>query len=510
MKSRSSTIVFKDIEGLNQAILDSVNYILIATDLDGFILAYNTAVEIALGFSAEEVIQKTTPAIWHDSHEVEKRAIELTQELKRKIEPGFRVFVEKLLIEGSETSEWTFIRKNKTTFPGKLTATAIRNKDNTLIGYLGMIEDLTQFKEQEAEKRALLERLTLAIRSQNMGIWDWDIIHNHIVWDARMYDLYDINPAQKNLLYETWESKVHPEDRANANAEVQAALKGEKNFDTEFRVIKHNGETCYIKASANIKRDHHGMPSRLVGINWDITELKKADIAKNEFISVISHELRTPLTAISGAIRLLQSDKTFMNHEKNAQLLTIANENSNRLLQLINDLLDFEKLSEKKLSLLLTRQNSAALIESACQLNALYAEKFKTRLKFNTTHHDYFINVDTNKFQQIMSNLLSNAAKFATPNSDILIHLTKRGDYARIAIENTGPGIPIELQSKVFQRFFQVDSSASRRSPGTGLGLAITKALVEQMQGQIGFTSIPHQTTTFYFDLPLAKASEGA
>lgn len=234
----------------------------------------------------------------------------------------------------------------------------------------------------------------------------------------------------------------------------------------------------------------------------DLTIQNEVETVKNEFVSVVNHELRTPLTSIFGAIRLLQNWNQ-QSSQKNNHLLQVANANCDRLLSLINDILDIEKLAMGGMSLHFQVVELSPLISYAISINEVYSERYGVEVIFSPLDPDVLVNVDTNRFIQVLTNLISNAIKFSNQSSKVMVALTKEENLVRVAVTNQGQGIPDAYKSKIFEKFSQVDASTTRTENGTGLGLAISKEIVERFGSTIQFNSIPNKETTFYFDLPV-------
>jgi len=234
----------------------------------------------------------------------------------------------------------------------------------------------------------------------------------------------------------------------------------------------------------------------------DITERKKLDKMKDEFVSTVSHELRTPLTSIRGSLGVLASGKLGEFPAKASNLLNIANNNSERLLFLINDLLDMEKLASGKMEFQYKPLELNNFLQEAVEANQGYGEQYSVNFIISKSQQDLLIYADRNRMMQVLSNLLSNAAKFSPEGSSVEISAVLNNDIIRISVSDHGSGIPEEFQSQIFERFTQVDGSSTRSVGGTGLGLNIAKAIVEKHCGKIGFTSHSGGGTTFYVDLP--------
>lgn len=235
---------------------------------------------------------------------------------------------------------------------------------------------------------------------------------------------------------------------------------------------------------------------------WLPSGAKKIASLKNEFVSTVSHELRTPLTAIYGSIKLVSSGTLGEIPTKAKETLDIALRNSERLTLLVNDILDFEKLESGKMEFHLKPREVLKLVNEAIEANNHYGKKYQVQYLLSQNSVSAIINVDANRFMQIMNNLLSNAAKFSPANSTVDISVTNQNKYVRFTVKDKGHGIDEKFSLLIFQKFSQSDSTDSRHSGGTGLGLAITKELVERMNGKIGFTTSIGKGTSFYFDLP--------
>lgn len=238
-----------------------------------------------------------------------------------------------------------------------------------------------------------------------------------------------------------------------------------------------------------------------VAIVEDITEDKKVERLKSEFVSTVSHELRTPLTAIRGAVGLLNEGVAGELSNEARKLTEISQANTNRLLMLIDDILDISKIELGELSFDFKRLEVRGFLEEVVQTMDPYARQHQVKLVSKRNCYEVYINADHDRLMQIMCNLLSNAVKFSPPRGVVEISMECVVEGVKISVKDSGPGIPQEFQQVIFDRFTQFDSSDSRRTGGTGLGLAITKALVEKHKGRIAFDT-SKMGTTFYIVLP--------
>lgn len=230
----------------------------------------------------------------------------------------------------------------------------------------------------------------------------------------------------------------------------------------------------------------------------------QANVLKSEFISTVSHELRTPLTSIMGAIGLL-NERTMPDMPDGVKnLLDLAYRNADRLLLVINDLLDMEKIESGNMEYNFQSIDLDDLIKEAVIANEPFAEQYHVHLRYQRKNTGIKVNADTNRIMQVLTNLISNAVKFTPAGSTVKIAASRRNkNHVRVTISDLGPGIPKKYRLKIFEKFSQVESADTRQYGGTGLGLAISKELIEKHRGTIGLYDNKPRGTTFYFDLPI-------
>ncbi len=263
---------------------------------------------------------------------------------------------------------------------------------------------------------------------------------------------------------------------------------------------RRNGEIFPLDLAVNELR--LGDQRMFVGITRDISDRKAVEKLKDEFMSTMSHELRTPLTSIRGALGLALGGALGEFPEQARDMLDIAERNSERLVELVNDILDIEKIESGGMEFRSDKLDMADLIPEAIKANKTYGEKYSVEFEFAEPPSEAFVTGDALRLNQVMANLLSNAAKFSPPKDTVKIYVNLRDDNIRVAVADNGPGIPREFHDKLFERFTQADSSDSRQESGTGLGLSISKAIIERLGGSIAFETRVGKGTTFFFDLP--------
>ncbi|MGH8687278.1 MAG: ATP-binding protein [Burkholderiales bacterium] len=239
----------------------------------------------------------------------------------------------------------------------------------------------------------------------------------------------------------------------------------------------------------------------------DVTQQLEAERLKKEFTSTLSHELRTPLTSIIGSLQLVTGGVVGDANAEIAELATIAERNAERLLDLINDLLDIDKIESGKFTLYVEDVSVDELVSESLVLNKAFADRYRVSLELREPLADTHVSADRKRLMQVMTNLLSNAAKFSPEGAAVDVSGRRLDGMVRVEVSDRGPGIPEDFRGRMFTRFAQADSTATRAKGGTGLGLAICRRLIELMEGRIGFEDRPGGGTTFYFELPvLARA----
>lgn len=484
------------LHALNQAILDNSIYMIISVDTKGIIQTFNKQAEALTGYSAKEVIGKTTPMIFHDIDEVEQRAKELTKELGKPI-TGFDVFTSKASMGEFEENEWTYIRKDGSRFPVLLVPTAIRDENGNITGYFGILRDVSDrrrlqlaLEQNEKRFRTLVDNaLDSVITIDNTGV-----IHSS---SKSSENIFKYTPSE--LIGCSIRQLVDEKDADSIMSFLATDQSQFKGIRREITCLRRKDIPFSAEVSIN-KMTIDGNPWYL-WITRDITERKKLDLMKQEFISTVSHELRTPLTSIKGALGLITSGKSGEIPQQAHKLLDIALRNSDRLVTLINDILDIEKIETGNLIYNLDKHDVITLVKSSIEINNPMAEQNGIKLVLQSDYSKLIAIVDPDRFIQVITNLLSNAIKYSAKGEEVLVKITKMNDTIRVSIIDKGPGIPSKFHSRIFQKFAQVDSSDKRQKSSTGLGLNISKSIIEKFGGTIGYNSQEGKGSTFFVEL---------
>ena len=378
-----------------------------------------------------------------------------------------------------------------------ITATsALRIYNNTnenILVRFKSVENENALRESEARFRSIFDSASLGI------------VH---------YDQHDIirsyNPAFSKITHydDSIQGKYVRQvfTEPEAIRVMQATHSGREGiFTGEIRFLGKNNPVP-VRVHFRGITETTGTPMGGVAIVEDLTEDMRVEKLKNEFVSTVSHELRTPLTAIKGSLDLLSMDNIKQQPQMVDELLSNARRNSDRLLNLINDILDIDKIKQGKLEYKIERTELMPLIEQTISANEPFAQQHDIHFSICNRLDDIYIDVDGLRLQQVLTNLLSNAAKFSETSSSVEVSLEEHGDNEiSIAVKDYGCGIPEEFHDRIFTKFSQHDGSDIRKVGGTGLGLNISKAIVEHHHGRLEFDSTQGEGSTFYVILPIAK-----
>lgn len=356
-----------------------------------------------------------------------------------------------------------------------------------------------QMDEELEFERQLLRQLMAGIPD---AIYFKDLQHRYIHLNDAQRLLLNVTSAEE-VLGKTADVFVSPE-RARMQWEEEEKLfaTGEPSIDRIEKDVQADGTVRWISTTKAPIRDHRGEIIGLVGITRDITERKRHEQMKDEFVATVSHELRTPLASIAGALGLLVGGAAGQVPEPAKRLLTIAYTNSQRLVRLINDILDIEKLEAGKVEFNLRLVDVKPLVEQVIEVNAVFTDSFNVRVRLDVGAGETAVRADADRLTQVVVNLLSNAVKFSPPDQEVVVAIEQRDDCLRIAVRDHGPGIPDDFKARIFEKFAQVDATDARRRGGSGLGLSIAKQIVTRLGGDIGYETELGGGASFHVDLP--------
>lgn len=314
-----------------------------------------------------------------------------------------------------------------------------------------------------------------------------------------------VNPAWKKVLgYSagklreiTWWDILHPDDHGEFRGLFTRALSGESFPGIEVVFLARGGREIFVEGNITVLASDE-QPVAVQGIFRDITERKETEAMKEAFISTVSHELRTPLTSIYGSLCLLESGD--VPPDQMPEYIAVAIRNSDRLLRLINDLLDLQRLAAGKTDFKIEPIDVLPILEQEVASMQSYAVGRGVSVVLGEIAGPCSCLADRERLAQVLDNLLSNAVKFSPEGATVTVTADDLYDRIRISVIDRGPGIPEEFQHRLFDQFSQLDPSATRRAGGSGLGLSIARGMTEKMGGSITFETSPTEGTTFHLD----------
>jgi len=305
-----------------------------------------------------------------------------------------------------------------------------------------------------------------------------------------------------------------PDVAAKRRADEEYVLAtGEALVDRVDKITTADGSVRWLSATIAPTRGEHGGVVGIVEIARDITESKRQEQLKNEFIATVSHELRTPLTSIMGSLGFIESGAAGGLPDTAVRLLKIALGNCRRLVGIVNDILDIEKIEAGKMRFDQQPVDVLPLLDQVAQANQGMAAQFDVIVRLDDTSTPATISADPDRLTQVVTNLMSNAIKFSPRGSEVVLSVENTDDFVRIKVRDHGPGIPDDYKSRIFEKFVQVDATDQRQRGGTGLGLSIVKQIVSQLGGNVGFEPAAGGGTVFTVELKAiesAHASTGA
>ena len=283
--------------------------------------------------------------------------------------------------------------------------------------------------------------------------------------------------------------------------EIRNAINEKRPITTVLKNYRKDGSLFWNELTVSPVHDANGKLINFVGVQNDISARREAERRVSEFYSVISHELRTPLTSISGALSSIEDGSAGRLNPSVTKLLKIATANCSRLMNLINEILDWKKIEAGKFKLKKGKVTPNSIVESVISDLSPVAEQSNVVLGQEISTIDP-ISADTDRLVQVLYNLTANAIKFSPPNGKVILRVERYAkDTTRFTVVDEGPGIAADQISKLFVSFQQLEASETRTKGGTGLGLAISKAIIELHGGHIGVVSQPGKGASFWFDI---------
>lgn len=370
---------------------------------------------------------------------------------------------------------------------------------------INQIQDITDRKQAEAALRDSEERFRSAFHAAPIGMALISLDNRWLKVNPMLCDM--LGYSESELLSIKASALVHSEDSSKLQeCEKQTHANENRSAQVELRYCYNEGRIAWARLSLSLVRDAQSQPLYYVAQIQDVTEQHAIDRMKNEFISIVSHEIRTPLTAIQGCLGLLKTGIYDNRPEKAKRMVELALTSSNRLVHLVNDILDIERLDSGKVQLVMEVCDAGELLLRAVEGMQAIADDVSISLSVTPTSARVWAAPDS--IIQTLTNLLSNAIKFSPSHTIVTLAAQSRFDSVLFQVRDRGRGIPEDKLESIFGRFQQVDVSDARQKGGTGLGLAICQSIVQQHGGRIWVESTMEEGSTFYFTLPVPSTED--
>ena len=390
--------------------------------------------------------------------------------------------------------------------------------------YRLLAEELEQHViDRTNEIKAVQRRLEVAAKAAELGIWDWNVSTDQLLFDEQMHAIYGTSPATFNGTIEGFIKAVHPEDAGNLMSLAQAVLNGGPHYQTQYRIIHPDYSIRHIKTYGTVMYDQNNLPEHIIGVVMDITqdkvaeetlrlanlELERAMRVKDEFLANMSHELRTPLNSILGISESLEEQVAGQITEKQRKYLHIIGESGRHLLELINDILDLSKIGAGRLELTISQFSTEAVCQSCLRMIKELARKKNLDVSFHLDEKVEFIQGDERRLKQMLVNLLSNAVKFTPEGNRLGLEVSGSLEKRQVTftVWDTGIGIARQDLTRLFRPFVQLDSRLSREASGTGLGLMLVSQLARLHGGKVEVQSELGTGSRFSVSLPWLPAN---
>jgi len=494
-----AVVVFKDVTARKRAetalaanerrtrqILETAHDAFVAMDADGLITDWNARAETIFGWSRDEargrdLSDTIMPERFREDH---RRGVQ------RLLASGESAILDRRL-------EVSALCRDGREFPIEITITVIQTEHGS--SFNAFIQDVTERKAAEDLLERQRRQLVDAQAVGGFGSWEWDLVTGTIERSDELCRIYGLEPGSHPGSVEAM-APAHPDDRARWQSDVQATLESGAPLSIEFRIVMPDGSVRVMHSRGELVHDEHGTPLRVIGTTQDITERHELERAKDEFTSIVSHELRTPLTSIRGSLGLLESGVLGELPAQGQRMVEIAVQNTDRLVRLIDDILDIERINSGQIDMNPGPCDARELIARASDAVAALAAAANVSVLIDA--EPVHFSADGDRVIQTLTNLISNAVKFSPPASSVRVSCSRRDGEVLFEVSDEGRGIPAENVETVFGRFQQVDASDSREKGGTGLGLAICRSIVDQHGGRIWAHSVPGHGATFSFLLP--------
>ncbi|MBA4067046.1 MAG: hypothetical protein C0501_25725 [Isosphaera sp.] len=381
------------------------------------------------------------------------------------------------------------------------------------LGLVGLVLDVTLWKRAEDALRVSEERFAFVRKTSGVGFWYCDLPFDVLEWDEQVKAHFHL-PPDAVVSIDTFYDRLHPDDREPTRRAIERSIAEKAPYDVDYRTVDTaTGAEKWVRAVGRTSYAADGTPIRFDGVTFDITERKRAadelreqDRRKDEFLATLAHELRNPLAPVRTGLQILKMTPPGRSAEKAHDMM---DRQLGHMVRLIDDLLDVSRISRGKVDLRRERVDLRTVVENAVETSHPVVEAGRHDLAVNLPDEPVWLDADLTRLAQVVSNVITNAAKYTPEGGRIHLAARRDGDEAVVTVTDTGVGIPAKMLAGVFEMFSQVNKTLDRAQGGLGIGLALVRRLAEMHGGSITAESAgTGRGSTFTVRLPIAVAQE--
>jgi signal transduction histidine kinase len=375
-----------------------------------------------------------------------------------------------------------------------------------------LVDALDEVSALAEEIQARDARLEVMLAASGTGFWEWDIVTGKLSWSEAIYRQHGLEPSPDAPDYATYIDTIHPDDRATFESAIAAAQESGDTFALDFRIVWPDGSIHWTHGAGRVFRDETGQPIRMIGTGQDITDRRRliddrdrllaeehrAGQFREAFVDVISHELRTPITTIMGLAQILARPGRADDDATRASLLEDVRSESERLHRLVEDLLVLSRIERGRLEVEPEPLEPRRLLERAVAHEARELTSITVTTEFERDLP--IVAGEATYIEQIVRNLLGNAAKYTPEGSTVVVSARKQDGHVEVRVSDDGPGVPVASIDRIFELFYR-DPESARAVAGSGIGLFVCATLIEAMGGRIWARRRPEGGSEFGFTL---------
>jgi len=472
-------------EPLYAAAIHSWNLAFVSTDRNGVITGWNRGAENLFGFGVTEAVGCDVEAVLRPYRDDEKGM------LRQQFLAGQRI----------PNFPMVGFTKDNTPIHLAFDISPLRTPDSEHVGASAIVRDVT-------EQRLAEELFGLAVEACPSGMMMIDrggriVMVNREIERLFGYRRDELLSRPVELLVPANMRGLHVALRSEFARQPESRKMGKGR---ELIAVRRDGSEFPVEIALNAIHIRDGL--LILAVVVDITERKQNEKLKDEFVATVSHELRTPLTSISASLALLAAGKVGDLPPLAQRLVTIARTDGERLVRLVNDILEIERIESGSVLFQFKHVSTRAVVEHALEANREFADQAGIKLRLEPSSKQGEVLADPDRLAQVVTNLVANAIKFSQSGEEVVVSVDEDESRVRMSVRDHGPGIPEQFRQRIFSKFAQADGSNARQKGGAGLGLSIVKQIVDRLGGSVGFEPALGGGTVFFVELPRAARSE--